>query len=84
MAKDTRTADWSVPRTEELSLEGIPHPSPELRRSWDDYRRMREAMEWLQELEPDNEVALAMMRHDLTRREAAFRASLLHFGRARA
>ena len=82
MAKDTRIADvYPVPLGEELSLEGIERPTQELRRCWDDYRRMREACEWLQELEPDNLVALAMMRRDLHAREATFRASLLHFGR---
>ncbi len=82
MAKDTRIAEgWLPPLDEELSLAGVDRPTPQLRRCWDDYRRMREAYEWLQELEPDNLVALAMMRRDLQAREATFRASLLHFGR---
>jgi len=73
-------AEEGILRAEELSLDGVENPSPELRRAWDDYRRLREAMEWLQALEPDNDVALAMVGRDLSRREATFRAALARAG----
>jgi hypothetical protein len=70
MAKDTPLLD---PRAfEDDALQGLlagRHLSRDVQRAYEDYLRLRSALGWLMDLEPDNEVAIAMVRGDTSRAE---------------
>jgi hypothetical protein len=70
MAKDTRLIDPRATDEEALAamLAGR-RLSSDVQRAYEDYLRLKSALGWLMDLEPDNEVAIAMVRGDTSRAE---------------
>lgn len=70
MGKERHPMELALPPDSELQvLLGGRRLTSEMQRAYEDYLRLRSALGWLMDLEPDNEVAIAMVRGDTARAE---------------